>query len=34
MKRTDILLLIIANVAATVAATLILDFIYKKRKPQ
>ena len=34
MKRNDILLLIIANVITTVAATVILNFIYKNRKPQ
>ncbi len=34
MKRYDIILLVIANVCATVLTTLILDFIYKNRKQQ
>lgn len=33
MKRTDILLLIAGNVIATIAATLILNFIYQNRNP-
>ncbi len=32
MKRNDLILLIIANVITTVAATVILNFIYKNRK--
>ena len=34
MKRNDLMLLIVANVITTVAATVILNFIYKNRKPQ
>lgn len=34
MKRNDLMLLIVANVITTVAATVILNIIYKNRKPQ
>lgn len=31
MKRTDLVWLVVANVITTVAATLILNFIYKNK---